>query len=186
MSIAAVALVRATAAMAEAPQLCGLHLLRFETVEEFPEETPDFSDIIGGFAAQRCQSKCIARNGARAQVPLCAEDVEATNAPELFDSRGFLIGVCPRHARAVFARAVEGRACTGAGCSSSAEADEQSPTPNVGRVVIGTRLYCTTCAAAVNHTGKTPARPVRTAMADDGEDSDTMDPTNSLMRRSFS
>ena len=47
--------------MAEAPQLCGLHLLRFETVEEFPEETPDFSDIIGGFAAQRCQSKCIAR-----------------------------------------------------------------------------------------------------------------------------
>ena len=95
--------------MGEARTLCCLHELKFEVVDEFPDETPDFSDVLGGFATHRCQSKCAPRNSARAQVPMCAEDVEATNCPELFDSRGFLTGVCPKHARVVLARAVEGQ-----------------------------------------------------------------------------
>ena len=128
--------------MGDSQQLCGLHLLKFEEIAEFPEDTPDFSDIVGGFAAQRCQSKCVARNDVRAEVPLCAEDVQATGCPELFDSRGFLTGVCPKHARVVFARAVEGRACTGAGCTGAPAEGDQAPTPNAGRVIIGTRLFC--------------------------------------------
>ena len=36
----------------------------------------------------------------------------------------------------------------------------------VGRVMIGTRLFCTTCATAVVGSGKTPVKPVRTALVD--------------------
>ena len=93
---------------------CCVHQLKFATLPEFPDDTPDFSDVVGGFAMRRCQARVTAPDGGRMQVPMCAEDVSETGIEELFDDEGYLTAICPRHANMLIARAVEGRACTGA------------------------------------------------------------------------
>ena len=32
---------------------CCVHQLKFATLPEFPDDTPDFSDVVGGFAMRR-------------------------------------------------------------------------------------------------------------------------------------
>ena len=55
----------------EVPQ-CGLHHLKFAVLGEFPDGTPEFSDVLGSLAMRRCQAKACRRDGARVRVPLCA------------------------------------------------------------------------------------------------------------------
>ena len=100
-------------AEAEEVPLCGLHHLKFVELKEFPEDTPDFSDVLGSYASNRCKARACRRDGTLNRVPLCAEDVIATGMEELFDEDGYCIGLCPKHAELVLGRAVEGRACTG-------------------------------------------------------------------------
>ena len=92
--------------------MCGLQKLNFVNVDEFPGETPDFSDILGGFAIRRCQGVCRPAGSAAVRIALCAEDVEEVEGDdgEFYDKAGYLVGICPRHAPLVVARAVEGRA----------------------------------------------------------------------------
>ena len=53
------------------------------------------------------------------RVPLCAEDVEATDGSSLFvDEDGYIAGLCGKHSVLVVAEAAEGRACTGAVCAA--------------------------------------------------------------------
>ena len=113
--------------MTELREQCSLHLLRFIEVEEFPDDGVDFSDVLGGFASGRCQALCCRKDGARLRVPLCEEDVEETEDAALFDDKGFLVGVCPKHAPVVLARAVDGRACTGEGCAGPPDSDGPVP-----------------------------------------------------------
>ena len=125
------------------PECCSLHRLKFADVAEFPDDKPDFNDILQGFAIGRCQATCRRKDTPPVRIPLCLEDVEETDDVTLFDDDGFLVSVCSKHASVVLSRAVEGRACTGAGCSGAPGAIGQAPTPRVGRVLIGSRLYCT-------------------------------------------
>ena len=72
-------------------------------VEEFPDDTPDFTDILNTFATRHCHATCTPKSGERARVPLCVEDMQETAEanPGLFDSEGFLCSasVCITHAR---------------------------------------------------------------------------------------
>ena len=95
------------AAEAEEVPLCGLHHLKFVELKEFPEDTPDFSDVLGSYASNRCKARACRRDGTLNRVPLCAEDVIATGMEELFDEDGYCIGLCPKHAELVLGRAVE-------------------------------------------------------------------------------
>ena len=61
------------------PGQCCLHRLRFAHVEEFPDETADFSDILGEFAVGKCQALCRPCGGETVQIPLCLEDLEETD-----------------------------------------------------------------------------------------------------------
>ena len=108
------------AAEAEEVPLCGLHHLKFVELKEFPEDTPDFSDVLGSYASNRCKARACRRDGTLNRVPLCAEDVIATGMEDLFDEDGYCIGLCSKHAELVLGRAVEGRACTGTICSGHA------------------------------------------------------------------
>ena len=124
------------------PETCCLHKLRFAEVKEFPDDEVDFTDVLSTFAVGRCQATCRPKDGAAVQIPLCREDIEETDDASLFDGKGFLVAVCHRHAPLVLSRAVEGRACTGEACCGDADTDGQLPSPRVGRMVIGKRLYC--------------------------------------------
>ena len=75
---------------------CALHKLRFVAVKGFEGDTPDFSSVLGAFAARRC--KAAVSSDVRHRVPLCAEDVEATDDSSLFDEDGYLVGLCGKHA----------------------------------------------------------------------------------------
>ena len=66
---------------------CSIHLLRFALIEEFPGEEPDLDEVLGGFAAHRCQRNVLDREGNYLRVPLCNEDVEETDDPTLFNQR---------------------------------------------------------------------------------------------------
>ena len=151
------------AAEAEEVPLCGLHYLKFVELKEFPEGTPDFSDVLGAYASNRCKARACRRDGTLNRVLLCAEDVIATGMEELFDE----VGLCPKHAELVLGRAVEGRACTGTICSGHASGEgEDSHISNVsqpqcGRVRLGSRIYCEPCDMVRVGTGKTPMKPVR-------------------------
>ena len=155
------------AAEAEEVPLCGLHHLKFVELKEFPEDTPDFSDVLGSYASNRCKARACRRDGTLNRVPLCAEDVIATGMEDLFDEDGYCIGLCSKHAELVLGRAVEGRACTGTICSGHASGEgEDSHISNVsqpqcGRVRVGSRIYCETCDMVRVETGKTPMKPVR-------------------------
>ena len=146
---------------------CSVHQLKFATLPEFPDDTPDFSDVVGGFAMRRCQARVTAPDGGRMQVPMCAEDVSETGIEELFDDEGYLTAICPRHANMLIARAVEGRACTGAMCGGADQdatgVDGSMAQPLCGRKMVGSRLYCLTCFRVREETGKTPAKPIRSA-----------------------
>ena len=65
-------------AEAEEVPLCGLHHLKFVELKEFPEGTPDFSDVLGSYASNRCKARACRRDVTLNRVPLCAEDVIAT------------------------------------------------------------------------------------------------------------
>ena len=124
---------------------CGLHLVRFARIEGFEDDTPDFSDLLLRYKTGKCQAST-ARDNVCARVPLCNEDVQATQRAghgDLFDSELFLTGVCPAHAEAILSRAVEGRACTGEQCAPLQGV--QRALPRVGRVMAGTRIYCIEC-----------------------------------------
>lgn len=144
---------------------CGLHYLKFAVLEEYPDDTPDFSDVLGSLATRRCRAKACRRDGARMRVPLCAEDVIATGKDEMFDDEGFCVGLCPKHAELVLSRAVEGRACSGSMCSGVASEDSGGASsvsqPQCGRVRVGARLFCETCDIVRRDTGKTPVKPLR-------------------------
>ena len=147
---------------------CALHKLRFEAVKGFEGDTPDFASVLGAFAARRC--KAAVSGDVRHRVPLCAEDVEATDDSSLFDDDGYLVGLCGKHAVLVVAEAVEGRACTGAICAAIHSTSGVSvPAPRCGRHVVGTRVYCDECFAIREETGETPAKPIRLLCAD-GDD----------------
>ena len=147
---------------------CALHKLRFVAVKGFEGDTPDFASVLGAFAARRC--KAAVSGDVRHRVPLCAEDVEATDDSSLFDDDGYLVGLCGKHAVLVVAEAVEGRACTGAICAAIHPTSGVSvPTPRCGRHVVGTRVYCDECFAIREETGETPAKPIRLLCAD-GDD----------------
>ena len=62
------------------PETCCLHQLKFVEVDEFPDDAPDFSDVLEGYAMRRCQAACTSRAGARVQVAVCAEDSEAARS----------------------------------------------------------------------------------------------------------
>ena len=79
-----------------------MHNLRFVAVEGFEEDTPDFSSVLGAFAVRRC--KAAVSGDVRHRVPLCAEDVEATDDSLLFDEDGYLVCLCRKHAVLVVAR----------------------------------------------------------------------------------
>ena len=147
---------------------CALHKLRFVAVKGFEGDTPDFSSVLGAFAARRC--KAAVSSDVRHRVPLCAEDVEATDDSSLFDEDGYLVGLCGKHAVLVVAEAVEGRACTGAICAAIHPTSGVSvPTPRCGRHVVGTRVYCGECFAIREETGETPAKPIRLLCSDVGD-----------------
>ena len=144
---------------------CALHKLRFVAVEGFEEDTPDFSSVLGAFAVRRC--KAAVSGDVRHHVPLCAEDVEATDDSSLFDEDGYLVGLCGEHTVLVVAEAVEGRACTGAVCAAIHRTSGVSvSTPRCGRHVVGTRVYCDGCFAIREETGETPAKPIRLLCSD--------------------
>ena len=84
---------------------CALHKLKFEEVEGFEGDTPDFTKVLGKFAMRRCQARV--SDESRHRVPLCAEDVEITDDASLFDEDGYLVGLCGKHAALVMAEAVE-------------------------------------------------------------------------------
>ena len=69
---------------------CTLHKLRFVAVEGFEEDTPDFSSVLGAFAARRC--KAAVSGDVRHRVPLCA-DVEATDDSPFFLMRTNILSV---------------------------------------------------------------------------------------------
>ena len=56
------------AAEAEEVPLCGLHHLKFAEFEEFPEDTPDFSDVLGAYASSR---RCVIRRGRGRRRGVC-------------------------------------------------------------------------------------------------------------------
>ena len=58
-------------AEAEEVPLCGLHHLKFVELKEFPEDTPDFSDVLGSYASNRCKARACRRDGTLNRVPLC-------------------------------------------------------------------------------------------------------------------
>ena len=68
-----------------------MHKLRFVAVEEFEEDTPDFSFILGAFAVRRCKAAVVSGD-VRHRVPLCAEDAGATDDSSVFDEDGYLVG----------------------------------------------------------------------------------------------
>ena len=144
---------------------CALHKLRFVAVKGFEDDTPDLSSVLGAFAVRRC--KAAVSGDVRHRVPLCAEDVEATDDSSLFDEDGYLVGLCGKHAVLVVAEAVDGRACTGAVCAAIHPTSGVSvPAPRCGRHVVGTRVYCDECFAIREETGETPAKPIRLLCAD--------------------
>ena len=116
------------AAEAEEVPLFGLHHLKFVELKDFPEDTPDFSDVLGAHASNRCKARACRRDGTLNRVPLCAEDVIATGMEELFDEDGYGIWLCPKHAELVLGRAVEGRACTCTICSGHASGKARTRT----------------------------------------------------------
>ena len=63
------------AAEAEEVPLCGLHHLKFVELKGFLEDTPDFLDVLGAYASNRCKARACRRDGALIRVPMCAEDV---------------------------------------------------------------------------------------------------------------
>ena len=68
---------------------CSLHKLMFETLDEFPDGTPDFLNVVGAFASKRCRAAISTAQ----RVALCREDVEATDDASLFDEAGYLAGL---------------------------------------------------------------------------------------------
>ena len=118
---------------------CSLHKLMFETLDEFPDDTPDFSNVVGAFASKRCRAAISTAQ----RVALCREDVEATDDASLFDEAGYLVGLCGKHSALVTAEAVDGRACTGVHCAAIDDNTGMSKSqPMCGRRLVGSRLYC--------------------------------------------
>ena len=145
---------------------CGLHRLKFK---ELDEETPDFSSELAAYQTGKCQRQVSLRGRPPAKVPLCAEDVEATNDEALFDEKGYLVGLCAGHAAMVVSQAVEGRACTGEACSGlDQESGLSKAKPRCGTKFVGKRLYCDECYGVRISTGVTPAKPVRALVMSDG------------------
>ena len=72
---------------------CDLRKLVFETLDEFPDDTPGFSNIVGAFASKRCR--------AAISTAQRVEDVEATDDASLFDEAGYLVGLCGKHSALV-------------------------------------------------------------------------------------
>ena len=146
---------------------CGLHKLMFETLDEFPDDTPDFSNVVGAFASKRCRAAISTAQ----RVALCREDVEATDNASLFDEAGYLVGLCGKHSTLVTAEAVDGRACTGVHCAAIDDDIGMSKSqPMCGRRLVGSRLYCGLCHKHRVESGKTPPKPVRVALSLAAED----------------
>ena len=149
---------------------CCVHLLKFASLPEFPDDTPDFSDVVGGFAHRRCRARVTSPDGGRIRAPMCAEDAAEMGDSGLFDEDGYMVSLCRRHADLLIARAVEGRACTGALCGgtggqSDACVEVSVAQPRCGRTLVGSRLYCRSCVQVREETGKTPAKPLRAVLA---------------------
>ena len=145
---------------------CGLHRLKFL---ELDDETPDFSDELSAYQSGKCQKQVCLKGRPPVKVPLCAEDVEATDDDGLFDDKGYLVGLCPGHAAVVLSQAVEGRACTGEACSGlDTETGLSKAKPRCGTKFVGKRLYCDECYGVRMATGVTPAKPVRALAMSDG------------------
>ena len=144
---------------------CGLHRLKFL---ELDDETPDFSSDLSAYQTGRCKALVARKGRSPVKVPLCAEDVAATDDEGLFDEKGYLVGLCPGHAAMVLSRAVEGRACTGEACSVlDCESGLSKAKPRCGTKFVGKRLYCDECYDVRVSTGVTPAKPVRALVVSD-------------------
>ena len=144
-------------------------MLGFTTVDEFVEDSEGLMSVVGAFALRPCQRSV--SQLLRHRLPLSAEDCDETEghlleaeggSDGLFDEAGYLIGLCEEHAEVILSEAIEGRVCTGALCAKiNPESRVSAARPNVGRRVVGSRLYCDNCFRLREDSGVTPAKPVR-------------------------
>ena len=144
-------------------------MLGFATVDEFAEDSESLMGVVGAFALRPCQHSV--SQLLRHRLPLSAEDCDETEghlleaeggSDGLFDEAGYLVGLCEEHAEVILSEAIEGRVCTGALCAKiNPESRVSAARPNVGRRVVGSRLYCDNCFRLREDSGVTPAKPVR-------------------------
>ena len=144
-------------------------MLGFATVDEFAEDSESLMGVVGAFALRPCQHPV--SQLLRHRLPLSAEDCDETEGrlheaedglDGLFDEAGYLTGLCEEHAEVILSEAIEGRVCTGALCAKiNPESRVSAARPNVGRRVVGSRLYCDNCFRLREDSGVTPAKPVR-------------------------
>ena len=157
------------AALSFAMTCCKVHMLGFATVDEFAEDSESLMGVVGAFALRPCQHSV--SQLLRHRLPLSAEDCDETEghlleaeggSDGLFDEAGYLVGLCEEHAEVILSEAIEGRVCTGALCAKiNPESRVSAARPNVGRRVVGSRLYCDNCFRLREDSGVTPAKPVR-------------------------
>ena len=159
----------------------------WQTLYDFPDDTPNFSNVVGAFASKRCRAAISTAQ----RVAVCREDVEATGDTSLFDEAGYLVGLSGKHSILVTAEAVDGRACTGVHCAAIDDDTGMSKSqPMCGRRLVGSRLYCDLCHKHRVESGKAPSKPVRVALSLAAEDitspADDVDGVSPLTSADFS